>query len=190
MYKEVYEDGLFHVRSGEEPVYTPAGNPITTDKRALAEKLAEHFTQFGESAENKYSLAYFHCTMLDFIRYYPRESIIQQLLWGFDPLNDWTFRCRSVVPEVQQRWIKVFGEHHTRREEGVNWINTLNEYQQCAVIVFSKAMKSLNIAYLAASCDDHKQLCRLIRNITLFNPRLGQEPLEELIDNYLFYFKL
>lgn len=189
MYQVVNEDGVFHVRKGIEPIFTPAGNPVITKNEALAARLAEHFEKYGEDPENRCSIAMFHFPRLDFVRLYPRLSIEQQLILGFDPYNDWTLRCKAEPGILTQRWLDVFGEPHTRRQEGKNWVEALNQSQLCAALVLGKAMGSMNIAYLAAHCQSPEEISRLLKEISLFNHSLVNDSLEALFANFLFYWE-
>jgi hypothetical protein len=190
MYKVNKEDGLYLVLMDEEQVLSPAGNPVVTEKKDLAEMLVSHFNEFGPSAETRVSIAYFHYPLLDFIRKYPRQGVEQQLILGFDPYNDWSLRINEQSAESEKRRTQIFGNSGEQAERGRLWVRTLNEYQLCAAMVLGKTMESMNLAYLASQNRNWKQTAALIRKIILLQPRFGSESLEELFANFLFYYRL
>ncbi|MBW6514075.1 MAG: hypothetical protein K0B87_04905 [Candidatus Syntrophosphaera sp.] len=181
---------MFQVRKGSEPVHTPAGNPVITENEALAKRLAEHFEKYGESAEERRSIALFHFPRLDFVRQYPRQSLEQQLILGFDPYNDWTLRQQAEPEVFAQRRLKVFGNPELRRKEGRLWIEGLNLNRICAALVLGKATGSVNLAFLASRNKDPEYLQHLIKEVALFNHGLADDSLEELLANFLFYWEV
>jgi len=190
MYQVSQEDGIFRVLKQGEAMFSPAGNPVITKNRALAERLAGHFELYGESSEEQHSIAFFHYPRLDFIQYYPRQSIEQQLVMAFDPYNDWTLKRDGERKELSERRVRMFGEASSQAQKGRLWVVSLNLDQLCAALVLGKALESVNIAYLASQAKSREELDRLIREITSLNPKFGKYPLAELFANFRFYWDL
>ncbi|MGC9362151.1 MAG: hypothetical protein ACP5F3_04400, partial [Candidatus Syntrophosphaera sp.] len=155
MYQVSQKDGVFHILKDGMPVYTPAGNPLTTENKALAQKIVDDCEKFVINSSNWQSIVQYHFTMLDFFRHYPRQSIEQQLILNFDPYNDWTLKTPKLNAENLLEWQAVFGTAETRIKEGRAWITSLNLNQLCAAMVLGKTMGSMNIAYLVskAGCN-------------------------------------
>ena len=190
MYQVLQEEGVFHILSDGAPVFTPAGNAVRTEHKALAEKLARHLETHGADPDNRYSIALYHYPMLDFVLKYPRSRTEKVLILGFDPLNDWTLRETDIPKLHAQRWNEVFGDVRTRVDEGRAWISGLNSYQLCAAMVLGRIAESVNIPYLVAHCQSPKESNALARQIVLLRHSLGKEPLHDLFANFRFYWSL
>lgn len=190
MYQVVNKEGVFHVLDGDDPVFTPAGNPVCTEHRTLADKLVEHFENYGTNNGDQHSIALFHYPMLDFVSCYPREDIVQSLILAFDPYNDWTFHCTLFNDAMRRRWFRVFGVPETQIPEGREWLEELNANQLCAVMVLSKALGSVNIPFQLTGFEQKSQILAFAREIVMFRAELGQLPLQEMFLNFMFYWEL
>lgn len=190
MYQVSQKDDFSHILKDGMPVYTPAGNPLTTENKALAQKIVDDCEKFGINSNNWQSIVQYHFPMLDFFRHYPRQSIEQQLILNFDPYNDWTLKTPQLNEEKLREWRNFFGEAKDRFREGKLWVKALNLNQLCAAMVLGKLMESMNIAFLLSKTGDQEEVERLINLLILFNPKLGKYPLEALFGNFLFYWEL
>lgn len=190
MYQVVEKEGVFHILEENEPVFTPAGNPVTANHETLARRLAGHLHQFGAGTGSHHSIAMYHFPMLDFVVNYPRSDIERTLILAFDPYNDWTFRCTAFTDSMRKRWLKVFGNPETRITEGRAWIADLNLNQLCAAMVLGKALGSMNIPLHASRLAQKSRLLAFAREIVMFKPDLGKLPLEDMLSNFHFYWEL
>jgi hypothetical protein len=190
MYQAYWENGTYVASADGKTLFTPAGNAVTTTSEPLSKLLIRHLAEFGPDNGNWLSIIHFHYPMLDFVRQYPRQSVILHLMLGLDPFNDWTFKAPPVGTAHSERWIPVFGEATERIKVGRIWMDGLNENQLCAVMVLGKDMKSINVAYLAARSSGEDELRSLAANLRVFKPELLGFPLEELLDNFNFYWQL
>lgn len=190
MYSFFEENKTFCITKRGNPLTTPQGLPVRTRFKALAEKLTEDLSKFGESPTDCQSIVAFHFAFLDFFLTTPRPALEQSILAGLDIDNDWTFNCPTATPEPMMRWFSVFGSHENSAREATSWVFSLTLEQLCATCVLGKAIKSVNIPYILAKKSSDKNLPKLIKAINEYYPYYGKAKLKRYYENFLFYFHL
>lgn len=188
MYQVVYENGVFRLLKGAEVLRTPAGRDVRTDSEALARKLAEHCEMFGAGGDNPLSIAFFHYPRLDFVEHYPRPAVEQLLILKCDPFHDWTLRPQNGKNGKEKLREYFFGTAAEAQIRLKTWLGRLSVGQLAAVLVLGNYLNSVNAAYLAAHCGDDTEQTKLLRQLVLAAPEMGQRPLKEVLANFRLYW--
>jgi len=189
MYQVVCQDGNCHILRDGAFLQTPGGKPVCTPSEPLARRLAAQLEKYGESPDELRSLALFHYPWLDFTAHFRQASATAQALAQLKPGEDWTLRCPYPEQEQRKRWERLWGEPQRRMVEGKDWILTLRPSQLCAALTLARILDSMNVAYLATQPGGKREARQLLRNVQLYRPEWGKRPLEELLDNFLFYWQ-
>ncbi len=190
MYEAIFKDGMYHLWEDQQPLCTPAGNPVTAEQPCLAERLVRHLEQYGKDPENRCSILFYHYPRLDLVQYYPRGRIVRLILTYFDPKFTWETRDEAQTATTPAEPSGKTGPGQIRNSEAREWLKKLSLNQLCATLVLSKTLGSLNLALGLARLRGSTATDGLIRHLILREPSLGKEPLAELLANFRFYWEL
>ena len=190
MYTILKDGESLLIEKDGQPLLTPMMRPVKTVFRPLADRLLEDLAVYGEDPSNPVSLVAFQYAMMDFFSVMPRKELEHSIAMGLDHENDWTFNCPTVAPEPLKHWTKLFGTHPENAGRGKEWLSSLTLIQLCAVYVFGRTLKSVNIPYIAATMLNPHDVKSYAKEVHGCYPFVEVENLTKYFENYLFFFTL
>ena len=142
-YKE--EEGYYVIYNGEERLKTPAGLPVYTRYRQLAERIVDDLGIFGYNYHSSSSILSWHFTCIDNFSRMGHDNVVNALLQSFFRSPDWT--CEEMQGEA---WSEVFGDWEERTEPILQWMQKATVMQLTAACCIANAYESINLPFVLA----------------------------------------
>lgn len=140
-YKYKLKDGTYVIYDGRKTLKTPAGNPVTTLYKELADRLVLDLNTKGYDFHSADSILAWHFTMIDNIAGMSHSNIENVLLQSFMQAPDWTFSgdCND------EKWEIIFGHWNTRKKQIEKWLEKCTKMQLTAICCIGNAYHTLKI---------------------------------------------